>query len=58
MAVLSRAGEEPVMIPFLVALAVACAAFWKAAVRILAAVVIFLVISGTVTVIQALHHLR
>jgi fucose permease len=58
MAVLSRAGEEPAMILLLIAIAVACAAFWKAAVRILVAVVIFLIISGTITVIQDLHHMR
>jgi hypothetical protein len=58
MAVLSRAGEEPAMILFLIALAVACAAFWKVALKILAAVVIFLVISGAIMVIQDLHHMR
>ena len=46
------------MIPFLIALAVACVAFWKVALRILAIVVVFLVISGTIMVIQDLHHLR
>lgn len=46
------------MIPFLIALAVACVAFWKVALRILAIVVIFLVISGTIMVIQDLHHMR
>ena len=46
------------MILLLIAIAVACAAFWKAAVRILVAVVIFLIISGTITVIQDLHHMR
>ena len=45
------------MIFFLIALAVACVAFWKVAVRILAIVVIFLVISGVVMVIQDLHHM-
>jgi hypothetical protein len=58
MIVVSRAGEEPAMIPFLIALAVACVAFWKLAVRILAIVVIFLVISGVIMVIQDLHHMR
>ena len=57
MTVASRAGEEPTMIFFLIALAVACVAFWKVAVRILAIVVIFLVISGVVMVIQDLHHM-
>jgi len=46
------------MIPFLIALAVAFVAFWKVAVRILAIVIIFLVITGTIMVIQDLHHLR
>ncbi len=46
------------MIPFLIALAVACVAFWKVAVRILAIVVIFLVVSGVIMVIQDLHHMR
>jgi hypothetical protein len=58
MTVLARAGEEPAMIPFLIALAVACVAFWKVAVRILAIVVIFLVISGVILVIQDLHRMR
>ena len=46
------------MILFLIALAVACVAFWKAALRILAIVIIFLVISGAIMVIQDLHHMR
>ncbi len=46
------------MILFLIALAVACAAFWKLALRLLAAVVVFLVISGAIMVIQDLHHMR
>ncbi len=46
------------MIPFLIALAVACVAFWKIAVKILAAVVIFLVVSGAILFIQDLHHMR
>jgi hypothetical protein len=58
MAVLPRAGEEPAMIFLLIALAVACVAFWKVAVKILAIVVFFLVISGTIMVIQDLHHMR
>jgi hypothetical protein len=58
MAVLPRVGEEPAMIPFLIALAIAFVAFWKVALRILAIVVIFLVISGTIMVIQDLHHMR
>jgi hypothetical protein len=58
MAVLSWAGEEPAMFPFLIALAVACVAFWKLAVRVLAIVVIFLVVSGVIVVIQDLHRVR
>ena len=46
------------MIFLLIALAVACVAFWKVAVKILAIVVFFLVISGTIMVIQDLHHMR
>ena len=46
------------MIPFLIALAVACVAFWKVALRILAIAVIFLVIWGVIMVIQDLHHMR
>jgi hypothetical protein len=58
MAVLSWAGEEPAMFPFLIALAVACVAFWKLAVRVLAIVVIFLVVSGVIMVIQDLHRIK
>ena len=58
MTVVSRASEEPAMIPFLVALAIACVAFWKIAVKVLAVVVIFLVVSGVILVIQDLHHMR
>jgi len=46
------------MFPFLIALAVACVAFWKLAVRILAIVVIFLVVSGVIVVIQDLHRMK
>lgn len=46
------------MIPFLIALAVACVAFSRMALKILAIVVIFLVISGAITIIQDLHHVR
>jgi hypothetical protein len=46
------------MFPFLIALAVACVAFWKLAVRILAIAVIFLVVSGVIVIIQDLHHMR
>ena len=50
--------EEPRMIPFLIALAVACVAFWKVAARILVIVVMFLIVSGVIMVIQDLHHMR
>jgi hypothetical protein len=46
------------MIPLFIALAVACIAFWKVAVKLLAAAAIFLVVSGVVMVIQDMHHLR
>lgn len=46
------------MLPFFVALAIACVAFWRVALKILVAVAIFLVVSGVVMVIQDLHHLR
>lgn len=46
------------MFPFLIAIAVACVAFWKLAVRVLAIAVIFLVVSGVIVVIQDLHRMR
>ena len=46
------------MMPFFIALAVASMAFWRAAINILAAVVLFLVMAGAVTVVQYMHHLR
>lgn len=46
------------MILFLIALAAASVAFWKAAVKILVVMIIFLVISGAIMVIQDLHHVR
>ncbi len=46
------------MIPLFIALAVACIAFWKVAVKLLAAVAVFLVVTGVVMVIQDMHHLR
>jgi hypothetical protein len=51
-------GEEPEMIPFFVALAIACVAFWRAALKILAIVAVFLLISGIVMLIQDMHHIR
>jgi hypothetical protein len=46
------------MLPFFIALAVACVAFWRVALKILVAVTIFLVVTGVVMVIQDLHHLK
>jgi hypothetical protein len=46
------------MLPFFIALAIACVAFWRVALKILVAVAIFLVVSGVVMVIQDLHHLK
>ena len=46
------------MIPFFIALAVACVAFWRVAIKILAVVALFLLVSGVVMVIQDMHHLR
>jgi predicted MarR family transcription regulator len=45
------------MTPFFIALAVASVAFWRAAVKILAAVALFLLASGVVTVVHYMHHL-
>jgi len=44
------------MIPLLIGLFIACVAFWKVAWKILAAVALFLLVSGAVMVIQDLHH--
>jgi len=46
------------MIPLFIALAVACVAFWRVAIKILAAAALFLVVSGIVLVVQDMHHLR
>jgi hypothetical protein len=46
------------MIPLLIALVVACIAFWKVAVKILVAVGLFLLVSGVFMVIQDMHHIR
>ena len=46
------------MIPFFIALAVACVAFWRVAIKIIAVVALFLLVSGVVMVIQDMHHLR
>lgn len=44
------------MLPFIIALAIACVAFWRAALRILVIVMLFLLASGVVMVIQDMHH--
>jgi len=46
------------MLSFYIALAVACVAFWRVAWKLLAAVAIFLLVSGVVMVIQDLHHIK
>jgi hypothetical protein len=46
------------MIPLFIALAVACVAFWRVAAKILAAIALFLLVSGIVMVIQDMHHIR
>jgi 4-hydroxybenzoate polyprenyltransferase len=45
------------MIPFYIAIIVACVAFWKFAAKLLIAVALFLLVSGIVMVINDLHHL-
>jgi hypothetical protein len=46
------------MIPFFIALAVACVAFWRVAIKLLAIVALFLLVTGVVMVVQDMHHLR
>ena len=46
------------MIPLFIALVVACVAFWRVAAKILAAIALFLLVSGIVMVIQDMHHIR
>jgi hypothetical protein len=46
------------MIPFFIALAVACVAFWRVAIKLMAIVALFLLVSGVVMVVQDMHHLR
>jgi len=46
------------MIPLFIALAVASLAFWRAAIKILAAATLFLLASGVVTVLHYMHHFR
>ncbi len=45
------------MIPLLIAIAVACIAFWKIAWKLLAISVIFMLVVGVVMVAQYLHHM-
>jgi hypothetical protein len=51
-------SEEPAMTPFFIALAIACVAFWRAALKILAIVAVFLLMTGLVMVIQDMHHIK
>jgi hypothetical protein len=46
------------MIPFFIALAVACVAFWRVAIKLIAIAALFLLVSGVVMVVQDMHHLR
>jgi hypothetical protein len=45
------------MIPFYIAIVVACVAFWKVAAKLVAAAALFLLVSGIVMVIHDLHHI-
>ena len=55
---LGGTGEEPEMIPLLIAIAIVCVAFWRVALKILAIVAVFLLVSGIVLIIQDLHHIK
>lgn len=44
------------MMPFFIALAIACVVFWRAALKILVIIALFLLGSGVVMVIQDMHH--
>jgi hypothetical protein len=46
------------MTPLLIALAIACVAFWRVALKILAIAAVFLIVSGIVLVIQDMHHIK
>ena len=46
------------MSPLLIALAIACVVFWRAALKVAAIVAVFLIVSGIVLVIQDMHHIR
>jgi hypothetical protein len=46
------------MIPLLIAIAIVCVAFWRVALKILAIVAVFLLVSGIVLIIQDLHHIK
>ena len=45
------------MLPLLIAIAVACIAFWKVAWKLLAITVIFVLVMGVVMIAQYLHHM-
>lgn len=51
-------AEEPEMIALLIALAIACVAFWRLALKILAIAAVFLLVCGIIHVIQYLHHIK
>jgi len=51
-------GEEPEMIPLLIALAIASVAFWRVAMKILAIAAVFLLVYGIMQVAQYLHHIH
>jgi hypothetical protein len=46
------------MIPLLIALAIACVAFWRVAWRLLVIVALFMFVYGIIQVIQDLHHVK
>lgn len=46
------------MIPLLITLAIACMAFWRVALKILAITAVFLLACGIIYVIQYLHHIK
>jgi hypothetical protein len=53
----SWAGEEPEMTHLIIALAIACVLFWRFALKLLAIIAVFLLITGIILVIDNLHHI-
>lgn len=45
------------MTPLIIALAIACVLFWRLALKLLAIVAVFLLITGIVLVVDDLHHI-